>query len=98
MLWPQAAFHGVTGTKVLAFNGHWDNLELGHCESGVWNTGWCCIALPTLYYSTIFPSTWIRDSPNFGRAMRRQSTLCESLFITVSPFLSPYLYLWSLAI
>lgn len=49
-----AAFHGVTGTKVLALNGHWDNLDLGLCEAGVWNTGWCCMALPTLYYSTVF--------------------------------------------
>jgi hypothetical protein len=48
-----AAFHGVTGTKVLALNGHWELLGFGHCEAGVWNTGWCCMALPTLYYFTV---------------------------------------------
>lgn len=63
---PQAAFHGVTGTKVLAFSGHWDYLDLGHCESGVWNTGRCCtcMALPTLYYSTDLSPPWIQAPLN----------------------------------
>lgn len=77
---PQAAFHGVRGTKVLAFNGHWDNLDLGHCESGVWNTGWYCMALPTLHYSTVLSSTWTQGSLNLV-ALCADRELCWSLFV-----------------
>jgi hypothetical protein len=61
-----------------------NNLDLGHCESGVWNTGWCCMALPTLYYFTISLSTWISGSLNFRRATRRQRTLQVLSFIVFS--------------
>lgn len=63
-------------------------LHLGHRESGVLNTGWCCRTPPTLYNSTIF--SWISDSLNSSRAMRRRGTV-QFFFLFTRSLLSLYL-------
>jgi hypothetical protein len=93
---PQVAFHGVTGTKVLAFNGHWDNLDLGHCGSGVWSTGRCCtcMALPTLYYFTVLSPPWIQALNLVAQCAQRGPArplfiYHFTIFTTISLFVVP---------
>lgn len=94
---PQVAFHGVTGTKVLAFNGHWDDLNLGHCRSGVWNTGRCCTCMALSHLVLLHNSFSALDTGSlnlFARCAHRG--LSRPLFIyrftifsTISLFVVP---------
>jgi hypothetical protein len=86
---PRLHFTASQEQKYWRSTGIGNNLNLGHCESGVWNTSGCCMALPILYYPQFSP-TWTLGSLNFHRAMRTLRT-CRSCSLPFHRFISSFL-------
>lgn len=93
-----AAFHGVTGTKVLALNGHWDLF-------GSWTLRGRRLEYRLVLHGTshlvllygVSPDFWYGYTLIWSR--NAQAEDAAGLFsFTVLPFLQQYPYLWSLAI
>jgi hypothetical protein len=97
-LHPQAAFHGVTGTKNTGVQRALEHhIDFGSW-SGVCNTGSCCVALSTLYYSTLLALHRTGHQPPIismalAAGTGLSSALCLSFSHLILSFSTLYSYL-----